>query len=120
VTLTNSAQLKVNCPVVIKLTGTLNIGGANSLTNTTGIPGNLRILSSNSGANGVTIGNGTPVYPVYMMVYAPQTGVSIPGVAALFGTVAGKTITIGNSGTIHYDTRLKTIWPDIWNLIFAP
>jgi hypothetical protein len=117
VTLTNSAKLKVNGPVVIKLTGKLNVSGAASLTNTTGIPGNLRILSSYSGANGVTIGNGTNAR---MMVYAPQAGVSISGTAPLFGTVAAKTIMVGNSGTIHYDTGLKTIWPGIWNLIFGP
>jgi len=114
VTLTNSAQLKVNGPVVIKLTGALNIGGASSVSNTTGIPGNLRILSSYGGANGVTINNGANNY---MMVYAPQTEVSISGAAPLFGSVVGKTITVGNSGAIHYDTGLRAIWPDIWSLI---
>ena len=54
VTLGNSAQLKVNGPVVIKLTGTLNTSGATSLNNTTQIPSNLRILSSYSGSNGVS------------------------------------------------------------------
>ena len=103
VTLTNSAQLKVNGPVVIKLTGALNIGGASSLSNTTGIPGNLRILSSYSGANGVTINNGANTY---VMIYAPQTGVSISGTAPLLGSVVAKTITVSNSGVINYDTRL--------------
>ncbi len=50
-TLTNSAQLRVNGPVVIKLTGTFNVSGASSVNNTTGIPGNLRISSSYSGAS---------------------------------------------------------------------
>ena len=117
VTLGNSAQLKVNGPVTIKLTGTLNASGASSLPNTTAIPGNLRILSSYSGSNGVTFGNSTTVH---MMLYAPQTGVSISGTVPLFGTVAAKTITLGNGGTIHYDTTLKPIWPDIWNFIFGP
>jgi hypothetical protein len=54
------------------------------------------------------------------VIYAPQTDVSISGSAPLFGTVAGKTITTGNSGAIHYDTKLKTIWPDIWTLILGP
>ena len=31
--------------------------------------------------------------------------------------VAGKTVTLSNSGMIHYDTQLKNIWPDIWSLI---
>lgn len=114
VTLTNSAQLKVNGPVVIKITGMLNAGGATSLTNTTAIPGNLRILSSFTGANGVIISNGTNAY---MVIYAPNTNVTITGAAPLFGTVAGKTLTISNSGMIHYDIRLKSIWPDIWSLI---
>jgi hypothetical protein len=113
--LTNSAQLKVNGLVVIKLTGTLNASGATSFSNMTGLPANLRILSSfASGGNGVVFGNSTNVH---LVIYAPGTGVSISGAAPLFGTVAGKTITVGNSGAIHYDTRLKTIWPDIWAVL---
>jgi hypothetical protein len=116
-TLTNSAQLRVEGPVVIKLTGALNIGGAGRLNNMTGIPGNLRILSSYSGVDGVTINNGANTY---MMVYAPETGISISGSAPLFGSAVGKTITLTNSGTIHYDTRLESVWPEIWSLIFLP
>jgi len=116
VTLTNSAQLKVNGPVTIKITGTLNASGATSFTNTTGIPGNLRILSSYSGSGGVTIGNSTNVH---LVIYAPNTGVSISGAAPLFGTVVGKTVTISNSGMIHYDTQLKSIWPDLWAMILG-
>ncbi len=117
VSLTNSAQLKVNGPVTIRLTGTLNTGGATSLPNTTQIPSNLRILSSYSGSNGVNFGNSASLQ---LLVYAPQTGVSITGSAPLFGTVAGKSITLSNSGMIHYDTQLKSVWPDIWTLIFGP
>jgi len=117
VTLTNSAQLKVDGPVVIKLTGALNIGGASRLCNITGVPGNLRILSSYSGANGVTINNGANNY---MIVYAPQTGVGISGTGRLFGGAVGKTITVSNSGAIHYDTGLRTVWPEILSLIFGP
>jgi uncharacterized repeat protein (TIGR01451 family) len=114
VTLTNSAQLKVNGPVVIKLTGTLNTGGATSLPNTTLVPSNLRVLSSYSGTNGVTFGNSASLQ---LVVYAPQTAVNISGSAPLFGTVAGKSITLSNSGMIHYDTRLKNIWPAVWLLL---
>jgi hypothetical protein len=118
ITMGNSAQLKVNGLVNIKMTGTLNLSGNTSFTNTTGIPGNLRILSSlASGGNGVVLGNGTNVT---MVVYAPQTGVSISGSAPLFGTVAAKRITMGNSGALHYDTQLKTIWPALWVLIVGP
>jgi hypothetical protein len=115
-TLTNSARLKVDGPVIIKLTGALNIGGASSFCNTTEIPGNLRILSSYSGVNGVTINNGANNH---MIVYAPQTGISISGTGRLFGSVMGKTITVSNSGAIHYDTGLRTVWPEIWSLIFG-
>ena len=115
-TLTNSAQLKVNGPVVIKITGTLSTGGATSLTNTTANPSNLRILSSYSGTNGVSLGNSTSAY---LVIYAPNTGVTVSGAVPLFGTVAGKTLTISNSGMIHYDTDLKSVWPDIWFLILG-
>lgn len=114
ITLTNSAQLKVNGLVVIKLTGTLSASGATSFTNTTGIPGSLRILSSYTGTTGVTLSNGTNLS---LVIYAPGTGVSISGSAPLFGTVVGKTVTIGNSGMVHYDTQLKSIWPEIWSLL---
>lgn len=117
VSLTNSAQLKVNGPVTIRLTGTLTTSGATSLPNTTLIPSNLRILSSYTGATGVTLGNSSSLQ---LVIYSPQTGVSITGSAPLFGTVAAKTITLTNSGMIHYDTQLKTIWPDIWTLILGP
>lgn len=110
----SSAQLKVNGPVTIKLTGTLSTSGAASINNTTLIPGNLRILSSYTGSNGVTFGNSASAY---LLVYAPQTGVTISGAAPLFGTVAGKSLTISNSGMLHYDTRLQTVWPIIWPLI---
>jgi endonuclease G len=116
-TLTNSAQLKVDGPVIIKLTGALNIGGASRFSNTTEIPGNLRILSSYSDANGVTINNGANNF---MVVYAPQTEINISGTGRLFGGAVGKTITAGNSGAIHYDTGLRAVWPDIWSLIFGP
>lgn len=111
----NSAQLRVNGQVTMRLTGTLSVGGAAVVNNTTTIPGNLRILSSYTGSNGVVISNGSSAY---LMIYAPRTNVTISGAAPLYGTVAGKTLTISNSGTLHYDTRLQTIWPDIWQLIF--
>jgi hypothetical protein len=117
VTLSNSAQLKVNGAVTLKLTGALSAGGASSVNNTTLIPANLRILSSYSGSNGVTFSNGNSAY---LLIYAPQTNVANTGSAPLFGTIVGKTVTISNSGMLHYDTKLKTIWPDIWTLVFGP
>jgi hypothetical protein len=117
VSLANSAQLKVNGPVSIKLTGTFNAGGASLLNNTTLIPANLKILSSFSGSNGVIFSNGNSAY---LLIYAPQTSVANTGSAPLFGTIVGKTITISNSGMLHYDTKLKAVWPDVWTLIFGP
>jgi uncharacterized repeat protein (TIGR01451 family) len=114
VTLGNSSQLKVNGLVVIKMTGTLNTSGASNLNNTTQIPGNLRILSSYSGSNGVVLGNSTAIYAV---LYSPNTGLNISGAVPLFGTFAGKVLIIGNSGAIHYDTQMKTLWPAIWALL---
>jgi hypothetical protein len=114
VTLGNSSQLKVNGLVVIKMTGVLNTSGATNLNNTTQIPSNLRILSSYTGSNGVILGNSTSVYA---LIYSPQTGLNLSGSAPLLGTFAGKTLTIGNSGAIHYDTQLKSIWPAVWALL---
>ncbi len=117
VTVSGSSQLKVNGLVVIKMTGTLNTSGASSVPNTTSIPSNLRILSSYTGSNGVNFGASSNVH---LVIYAPNTGVTISGATPLFGTVVGKTLTISGSGAIHYDTQLKTIWPAVWTLIFGP
>jgi hypothetical protein len=114
VALTNSAQLKVNGPVVIKLTGTFNASGATNVNNTTAVPANLKMLSSYTGASGITLGNAASNY---LVIYAPGTGVSVSGSAPLFGTVGGKTLSITGSGAIHYDTQLQGIWPDLWALI---
>ncbi len=116
-TMTNSVQLKINGPVVIKLTGVLNVGGASVINNLTGVPGNLSILSSFSGVNGVIINNGTNNL---MLVYAPQTGVSISGIAPVFGNVVGKSVVIANSGNLHYDIRLTSVWPALWSAILTP
>lgn len=115
--LANSTQLRVSGPVVIKLTGTLSVGGATTIANTTTIPSNLRILSSYSGTNGVTFANSSNAH---LMIFAPNTRATISGSAPLFGTVVGKTITISNSGKIHYDMGLKNTWPEIWPLVLGP
>jgi len=114
VSLTNSAQLKVNGPVTIKLTGTFTASGSTSVTNTTAVPANFRILSSYTGTTGVTLSNGTNVF---MVIYAPATGVSITGNAPLFGTIAGKTLSVTNGGAVHYDVLLLNIWPTLWPLL---
>jgi hypothetical protein len=114
ITLGNSSQLKVNGLVVIKMTGVLNTSGATNLNNTTQIPSNFRILSSYSGSNGVVLGNSAGVYA---LIYSPSTGLNLSGSAPLFGTFAGKTLIIGNSGAIHYDTQLKSVWPAVWSLL---
>src|SRR5262249_3997454 len=90
-TLKGLGQLKVKGMVVIKLTGKLDIGEAGNLNNTTGIPGNLRILSSYSGANGVTIDN---LLDNELVIYAPQTEINISGIGRLFGGAVGKTISV--------------------------
>ena len=103
--------------MVIKLTGTLNASGITSITNTTANPANLQFLSSFSGSNGVILSNGSNEQ---LMIYAPNTAVTISGATPLFGTAVGKTVTVSNGGVLHYDTGLKTAWPDIWTLIFGP
>jgi hypothetical protein len=117
ISMTNVGQLRVNGPVTIKLTGTLSVGGASSLNNTTLIPSNLRILSSFTGSNGVSLSNSSAAY---VLIYAPGTGVTDSGAVPIFGTVVGKTVTLSNSAAIHFDTQLKTIWPSVWPLILGP
>ena len=116
-TVTNSAQLRVNGPVVIKLTGAFNVSGAASVNNTTGIPGNLRLSSSYSGALGVNIVTSNNVF---MMVYTPRTGATISGAGTVLGSIAARTIVIVNSGKVHYDTTLESVWPAFWSAVLAP
>jgi endonuclease G len=115
-TLSNSAQLKTDGTVTIRLTGALNVSGAAKALGAAGIPGNLRVLSSYGGAGGVTIGNSASVL---MIVYAPQTGVSISGTGSLSGTAVGKSILVSTGGMIHYDTETKNAWQAIWSLVGA-
>jgi hypothetical protein len=114
--LANSSQLKIDGAVTIRLTGRLNVVGAARINDSTAIPGRLRILSSYSGVNGVTISNNASVF---MVVYAPQTGFNISGTASLSGTVVAKSISVVTGGMVHYDTETKDVWEAIWNLIGA-
>ena len=97
VTLSGGATLKVSGLVVIHLMGTFTNSGGSMTSNS--VPGNLQIISSYTGGNGVTFSGGT----VNVAVYAPGTDVTLSGNTVLFGAVFGKTLTASGSSAIHYD-----------------
>jgi len=101
-TLNGGATLQVNGAVVIKVTGVVDAGGG-GFYNSTNIPANLQLLSSYTGSNGVTVKGGSGAY---MTVYAPTTDVILMGTSDLYGALIGKTLSVGGTASIHYDTAL--------------
>lgn len=100
-TMGNSAVLTVSGPVTIYVDGNVSLGGNSTIA----VPGNrpqyFRIRTLVSGT--VTVNNGVSVYAD---IYAPLSSVSITGAGGLYGTATGKTLTLSNSGFLHYDESL--------------
>jgi Tfp pilus assembly protein PilX len=111
VTLSNSGTLKVNGPVVMRMTGQADFSGG-TVTNTTLSAEKLQILSSSTLATcssaattGITLSTASATHA---LVYAPATGVRLRGAnAELFGSVIANTFCVpSGSPNIHYDEQL--------------
>jgi hypothetical protein len=101
-TLSGNASITITGWVVIQASGLINASGG-SFSNGFNIPAELQILSSNSGANGVSLSGGSQAY---LTVYAPQTDVVIAGGSPLFGAILGKTITSTGNAQLHIDLNI--------------
>jgi hypothetical protein len=101
----------VSGPVTIVLNGVLSVAGGSHLNVAGQIPGNLRISSSFTGVNGVSLGGST----VYAGIFAPRTNVVATGGAQLYGAVLGKTLSTSGLGTsFHQDLQLTDVWAEFF------
>jgi len=91
--------LDITGPVVIYVTGTLDLSG--SVYTAQSVPSNLQIYvasTQNSTLSGSTA--------FYGEVYAPQSNVTISGQSGFCGSCVGASLTISGSGGVHWDESL--------------
>ena len=106
IAITNSGQIIIPAtntyPVTLYIDGSASVSGAGILNNSY-LPTNVQIYAT--GSSPVTISNGGSFYGA---VYAPSAGVTVSGGAVAYGSVIANSLTLANSGTIHYDQALAT------------
>ena len=102
VTVSGGSTLAFSGAVIINVTGKFTDSGG-SLQNPSQIPSNLRVFSSYTGSNGVTV-SGTST--TYMSIYAPGTDVTVSGGGPFYGSLVGKTLTVSGNSAIHQDLDL--------------
>jgi hypothetical protein len=100
-TLSGSSTLTVNGPVTMNLTGPSTLSGG-GVQNTTHIPANLKIYSSDTNTLVVSGGSGA-----YMSVYAPDATVQLTGGSHFYGSLIGTSITNSGGTSMHADTALN-------------
>jgi hypothetical protein len=101
ITMSNSAVLNINGAVTIYVDGAITIGGASVVNVYQGRPENFRIRVL--GSSPVMVNNGSNLTGD---IYAPQSAVTVQNAGGLSGAAVGDTLTILNSGCIHYDESL--------------
>ena len=100
--LSGGADLLVNGPVTIKVTGQVAMNG--TVQNSTQKAINLQLLSSFTGSNnGIVLSGGAQAY---MAIYAPRTQISISGGGDLYGALAADDIQASGGAKVHYDEAL--------------
>jgi uncharacterized repeat protein (TIGR01451 family) len=102
ITISGGASIRVNGLVTIYVKGVISATGG-SFSNSTNIPGDLRILDSYNGSNGVNISGGSESL---LTIYAPLTDVIISGNSPLWGAVLGKTIVSSGNAILHVDLNI--------------
>lgn len=80
-------------PVLIWVTGNLNLGGNE---NPNGVPANLQFLVQSSGFVNVNSGG-----QLFGFIYAPTSVVSLG--SAVFGGVVGSSVNLNSGAAVHYD-----------------
>jgi hypothetical protein len=99
---TLTANLTVNVgPVVIYITNNFNPG---TITNATGIPGNL-VFMVGPGVGSIDL---TDVGGVYA-IYAPDSDVAFHGNQDVYGAIISKSLEITGTPAIHYDRALNNL-----------
>jgi hypothetical protein len=114
----NSNLVVDSGPVILNITGTgqttpIDLSGGTA-TNASYIPKKLQILYGGTG--NVKIAGGAAAS---MMVFAPNSAVTLTGGSDLYGAVLGKTIDDGGGTSIHYDRDLPTEFFVAWNTMMS-
>jgi hypothetical protein len=106
ISMTGASRLRVSGPVRIRLTSPSVLLG---VTNATGVPGNLRILSSAVSPAPL------PIVPALsidggaqaaMAIYAPNAIVTFTGLGDFYGAVVGAMLPSVGVARLHYDAAL--------------
>ena len=108
--LTGGAELRVTSASVIYVTGQFDLGGG-TLTNTTGIPANLRVYAHPYALPGGTVSQHSEVSVsggagAALAVYAPEVDITVNGDADVYGAMVGRTIKSTGNAYYHYDEAL--------------
>lgn len=107
ISIANSAQIAIPAtntyPVTMYTDGSSSVGGA-GVVNNTYIPSNLLLYDTGTGA--ISVSNGGSFYGA---IYAPSASVRLTGAGVLYGSIVANSLTLANSGTVHYDKALQNI-----------
>ena len=98
IVLATGTTLTVNGPVTLSLKG--QITGSGHIVNLTNNPAKLRIQTSYSGADGLTLQGSIHAY---MTVLAPATTVTIPS-GSIFGNLFAGSVNLTGTAKFHADT----------------
>lgn len=88
-------------PVKIYVSGPISITGK-SITNYTTIAGNFQIFGTDLCTSVLVSGHSNSYYAVY----TPNADISIVGTSTIWGSIVGKTVTVGGTAQLHYDKAL--------------
>lgn len=86
--------------------GSINFDNNSVINNVSKKPDKFLIYSAYTGADGVLISNNGSIYSA---IYAPETDISVTNNGSFFGAVVGKTVSMSNNASLHYDQALTSI-----------
>ncbi len=93
-------------PVEIYIGGTGSFAGQ-GIVNATGVPGNLQIFGLGAGTSLSFSGQSD----FYGAIYAPDSSITMGGIASYFGAAIGGSVTLGGNNMFHYDESLSQNGP---------
>ena len=106
-TLSGQSVLNFNGRTILYITGNLERGGGTAVNNDSMVPSNLEIYMTGGTAN-ITSNN-----DFYGVIYAPNTDITLSGVADLYGAAVGKTLSMTGGGQAFYDESLDLSQVDL-------
>ena len=106
ISIIGTAKIVTGLNVKFYLRGDANFAGQ-GIVNTSGIPSNLQIYGLGSGTT-INYAGGSDFYGA---IYAPECDVSTGGNSSIFGAIAGDTVKLSGTGSLHYDESLTESGP---------